>query len=189
MGALRNVVSDAGLLSDLTARVMEVAAGEVVAGRHSTPAVSLDWILDQLVAAWTGANTKAEEELQELFVKADDNGDGVLSLSEFQTILRMLPGGMQSSMNQDFEIYNECIEQSENAHGGDSDLILPEVFTRVCMAKQLMPGALSMLRLSKASVQEESSPKREPQRRSSTGSIGGASALPARLSRRESFVM
>ena len=209
--ALRNVVSDAGLLSDLTARVMEVAAGEVVAGRHSTPAVSLDWILDQLVAAWTGANTKAEEELQELFVKADDNGDGsvprtrrcatqctdnhhpaagVLSLSEFQTILRMLPGGMQasrapefaprsyiavtrvssilmwqSSMNQDFEIYNECIEQSENAHGesaienatrmgcvatfltpsclsagGDSDLILPEVFTRVCMAKQLMPG-------------------------------------------------
>ena len=68
-------------------------------------------------------------------------------------------------MNQDFEIYNECIEQSENAHGepaienvtrvvcvatfltpsclsagGDSDLILPEVFTRVCMAKQLMPG-------------------------------------------------
>jgi len=74
--ALRNVVSDAGLLSDLTARVMEMAAGEVVAGRHSTPAVSLDWILDQLVAAWTGANTKAEEELQELFVRADDNGDG-----------------------------------------------------------------------------------------------------------------
>jgi hypothetical protein len=70
-------------------------------------------------------------------------------------------------MSQDFEIYNECLEQSENASGepalrtqfewngvcvaifltlawlsagGGSDLILPEVFTRVCMAKQLMPG-------------------------------------------------
>ena len=76
VSALRNVVSDTGLLSELTARVMEMAAGEVVAGRHSTPAVSLDWILNQLVAAWTDANTKAEEELQELFVRADDNGDG-----------------------------------------------------------------------------------------------------------------
>ena len=72
---------------------------------------------------------------------------GVLSLSEFQTILRMLPGGWQASHapvsaalscpfacsaaapflppilawqsteDQDFEIYNECIEQSENAYG------------------------------------------------------------------------
>ena len=78
VSSLRNVVSDAGLLSDLTGRVMEMAAGEVVAGRHPTPAVSLDWILDQLVAAWTGANAKAEKELQELFVRADDNGDGAL---------------------------------------------------------------------------------------------------------------
>ena len=67
----------------------------------------------------------------------------------------------QSSMDQDFEIYNECIEQSgepdienRNSTGvlvaicltlaclsaGGGDLILPEVFTRVCMAKQLIPG-------------------------------------------------
>ena len=37
-----------------------------------------------------------------------------------------------------------------------------------------LPGALSMLRLRKAIVQEESSPKREPSRRGSAGSISGA---------------
>ena len=48
-----------------------------------------------------------------------------------------------------------------------------------------LPGALSMLRLRKASVQEESSPKREPSRRSSAaGSISGAPA-----SRRGSLIM
>ena len=88
VSALRNVVSDAGLLSDLTGRVMEMAAGEVVAGRHPTPAVSLDWILDQLVAAWTGANAKAEKELQELFVRADDNGDGALRVPRERCLVR-----------------------------------------------------------------------------------------------------
>ena len=52
-----------------------------------------------------------------------------------------------------------------------------------------VPGALSMLRLSKASVQEEAPPKREPQRRGSTGSIGVASGSPGHLSRKASFVM
>ena len=47
-----------------------------------------------------------------------------------------------------------------------------------------LPGALSMLRLRKASVQEESSPKREPSRRSSAGSISGAQG-----SRRGSLIM
>ena len=88
VSALRNVVSDAGLLSDLTGRVMEMAAGEVVAGRHPSPAVSLDWILDQLVAAWTGANAKAEKELQELFVRADDNGDGALRVPRERCLVR-----------------------------------------------------------------------------------------------------
>ena len=46
-----------------------------------------------------------------------------------------------------------------------------------------LPGALSMLRLRKASVQEESSPKREPSRRSSAGSISGPG------SRRGSLIM
>lgn len=88
VSALRNVVSDAGLLSDLTGRVMEMAAREVVEGRHPTPAVSLDWILDQLVAAWTGANAKAEKELQELFVRADDNGDGALRVPRERCLVR-----------------------------------------------------------------------------------------------------
>ena len=213
VSSLRNVVSDAGLLSDLTGRVMEMAAGEVVAGRHPTPAVSLDWILDQLVAAWTGANAKAEKELQELFVRADDNGDGALRVPRERCLVRhtqctdnhatccrcavalrvsndstdaawrnagtprpLVCAALyrrtaaahscppllvcQSSMDQDFEIYNECIEQSgepdiETAtrlvcslpyltlaclSTGGGDLILPEVFTRVCMAKQLIPG-------------------------------------------------
>ena len=47
-----------------------------------------------------------------------------------------------------------------------------------------LPGALSMLRLRKAIVQEESSPKREPSRRSSAGSISGAPG-----SRRGSLIM
>ena len=47
-----------------------------------------------------------------------------------------------------------------------------------------LPGALSMLRLRKAIVQEESSPKREPSRRGSAGSISGAPG-----SRRGSLIM
>lgn len=84
--ALRNLVSETTLLSDITAQVMEMAAEEVVAERHPSPAVSLDWILDQLMAAWTGANAKAEEQLQELFVKADDNGDGARATHAHTTL-------------------------------------------------------------------------------------------------------
>ena len=76
IAALRNLVSDSKLLTDLTTQVMEMAAEEVEAGRHSSPAVSLDWILDHLMMAWSDTNKKSEDQLQALFEKADDNGDG-----------------------------------------------------------------------------------------------------------------
>jgi len=160
---------------------------------------------------------------------------GVLSLSEFQQILRLagsFPGGKQSTTEHDFAIYSalllpqptrptrslpllralptfrparrpallrafacghvahltsdECIAQSEVALGTDTDSILPRVFVRVAMEKQLLPGALSLFHLSRPDPLEGLKPDTSTPTSRRRGST--AQSSPQRGRRRQSMM-
>ncbi len=61
--------------------------------------------------------------------------------------------------------------------GRYTDSILPEVFVRVGMANQLLPGAVAMFHLSKQVAEEEPQPVEASRRRSSTRNSRKGSAL------------
>jgi len=184
IAALRALVRDAELQSEITTQTMEMASEEVESGRHPTPAVSLDWILDTLMTDWSDANRKTVGELQRLFAQSDTNGDGVMSLSEFQAMLRGMPTdgstgvSLPTSEREAFAIYSECISQSEQVLGHDTDSILPEVFVQVGLAKELLPGAHTIFHLTKP---EAASSSPSPSRRRATVA-GGEVKVPRRKS-------
>ena len=52
--------------------------------------VDVDNVIDAIMSQWFAAHRDQEDELQKLFKSADDNGDGVLSMQEFSSLVQRI---------------------------------------------------------------------------------------------------
>jgi len=102
-----------------------------------------EW-LELLSDTWLATADAMEKDLRSIFVKHDDNGDGVLDLAEFRTMIAALLGESGDSMDerQVSRLFAECLEESASmkVDGGgdeDEDVMQPEAFVRVARRARL----------------------------------------------------
>lgn len=94
--------------------------------------------------AWEDNQLAAQESLQQLFLRSDANGDGILQLDEFSAMLKT--HRPEISEGEAFRLYDETMALSERMLGYETDAILADAFVRTAVSHQLFPNLGSAFR-------------------------------------------
>ena len=120
----------------------------VKAARESGGTLLLhDWV-SLIVNTWLASSEKLDKELLAVFKEHDTNGDGVLDLDEFKSMVQALMGGDPVDDMAVAKLFNLSLEESAAMkEGGDaSDVMYPSAFCQVArmsgfMAKVMHAGS------------------------------------------------
>lgn len=92
--------------------------------------VFLDDVIDAVMKTWLSIQTKEDASLLEIFKNGDDNGDGVLSLEEFTSMVKEID--TNTPERTIVRMFNQC--GSENEQG--EMIILPQRFVQVMKSQK-----------------------------------------------------
>ena len=82
--------------------------------------------IEKMLAAWYMFKKREKIRVQELIAKFDDNGDGVMQLSEFEAlILHLEPGTTKKTV---ITLFKEALSMTEE--DAEADAISPEILIR-----------------------------------------------------------
>ena len=120
----------------------------VKAARESGGTLLLhDWV-SLIVNTWLASSEKLDKELLAVFKEHDTNGDGVLDLDEFKSMVQALMGGDPVDDMAVAKLFNLSLEESAamNEGGDASDVMYPSAFCQVArmsgfMAKVMHAGS------------------------------------------------
>jgi len=87
------------------------------------------------LGVWEGATVDASKDMEEMFKKADENQDGVLSFDEFSGLVTEIRPDL--GLLEVLAIFREAIQESESDAG---DVITPNAFASVMKDHGVMPG-------------------------------------------------
>jgi len=142
--ALKYLVKEPVLLHRLTTRVKAAAKEDITVTNGPATCVDLDWVMTVLMQAWEDSQLAASKALQHVFLEADDNGDGILQLDEFYSMLKQRKPTITEG--ESFKLYDEAIALSEQILGYETDAILAEAFIRVAISHNMFPDLAQPLR-------------------------------------------
>jgi hypothetical protein len=106
-------------------------------GNETLIVVDVNEILDIIIESLFGRKLSIADELKRLFVRGDENGDGVLSFNEFSQILKDLPRDKtddQLSSRQALRIYRNAL-----SYCGEGLDISKTTFVHICEKFNLIP--------------------------------------------------
>jgi len=142
--ALKYLIKEPVLLHRLTTRVKAAAKEDITVTNGPATCVDLDWVMTVLMQAWEDSQLAASKALQHVFLEADDNGDGILQLDEFYSMLKQRKPTITEG--ESFKLYDEAIALSEQILGYETDAILAEAFIRVAISHNMFPDLAQPLR-------------------------------------------
>ena len=146
LDALSYLVRDHHIRHRLLARVRGATAEELLTSttRSSGNAIDVDWLLHVLMQSWEDSQLSCQKTLQQIFLQADDNGDGILQLDEFYGMIRERRPEMTDA--EAFQIYDEALALSEQMLGYESDAILADAFVKTAMGHDLFSEIVQPMR-------------------------------------------
>ena len=116
--------------------------GELEGAGHSFnfTKISMQAVEGIAITAWEAVGGDSPSDLEELFIKADENKDGVLSYEEFAKLMGEIKPDL--GLLKTLSIFREAIAESSSFSG---DVITPDAFARVMSSHNIRPVSTGAL--------------------------------------------